>query len=100
VKELDYLWPDDDLATAALARLTDRINGYPSRPNQGTTPLRPHEARLLIALSHGLTSHEAAVVLGVPVETLKSQLKVVRRKLAAKTTPHAIARALRLRLID
>lgn len=57
------------------------------------------EARVLEALSRGLTREEAAVLLGIGLESVKSHLKRIRRVLRAKTTTHAVAQALRLGLI-
>lgn len=53
----------------------------------------------LEAISHGVGEDGAAVLVGVPLETLLDELATARRLLGAKDTPHAIAEALRRRLI-
>lgn len=57
--------------------------------------LEPFTLRVLNAISHGLTNAEAAVVLGISLDQVKTELARARRALAAKNTAHAIARAFR-----
>ena len=58
-----------------------------------------HELRVLTCLSHGLTLAQAAEVLGVGFETVRTQAKTARLRLGAKNTTHAVATALRLEMI-
>lgn len=53
------------------------------------------EARLLQAISFGLSDHEAADIVGVPYDTGQDHLRRARRVLAAKNTTHAVALAIR-----
>jgi DNA-binding NarL/FixJ family response regulator len=54
---------------------------------------------LLRLYSHGLTLPMVADERGVSCETVKSQTKLIRLKLAAKNTTHAVALAIRAGLI-
>jgi LuxR family transcriptional regulator len=61
--------------------------------------LTPQQARTLEAMSRGLNREEAADVLGITVESVKTHLRLARRALRAKTTTHACCEALRRGLI-
>lgn len=58
------------------------------------------EVEILRYLSHGLRVRDVARAKGVTYETVKSQLRLIYRKLAAKNMPHAIAIAIRHELIQ
>ena len=94
---LNKSWPDRDLQEDALFRLAKDINEATSREYE---ELAPMEKRALETISYGVGNDGAAVILGVGVETLKTQLHVARLKLGAKTTTHAVAIALRQGLIQ
>ena len=57
------------------------------------------ELMILRLYSHGLTRRMVADERQVSHETVKSQTEFIRAKLAAKTTTHAVAIALRAGLI-
>ena len=57
------------------------------------------ERMILRLYSHGLTRRMVADERGVAPETVKSQTEWIRLKLAAKTTTHAVAIAIRHGLI-
>ena len=102
--ELAQRWPDQDRRDDALLRLLLRTATQAERwclpnPRVPRDALNETERRALEAMSRGLTMTEAAVVLGVPLELLKSRLKMARRVLAAKNTTHACCEALRQGLI-
>lgn len=69
-----------------------------STPNR-SRELGAQELANLRWMSHGLTSVMVAELRGLSPETVKDQLEHTRQKLAAKNTTHAIAIAIRLRLI-
>lgn len=56
--------------------------------------LTPAERDTLRAMSHGMTDEEAGALLGVSRAAIKSRLILARRKLRAKNTTHAVARAI------
>lgn len=91
---------DRDLAAMRAAdngwvdRLIDGIATTPDR-----RPLTPAETQALVHASHGLETRESAVTCGRSYESVKKSLQVARRKLAAKNTAHAVALALRGKLI-
>lgn len=93
--ELEALWPDPARREDALERVTVRVGVGDLRRQE----LDRKDRDVLQAVSVGLTSIEAAEVLGVPHETVKDRLKACRRVLRAKTTTHACCEALRQGLI-
>lgn len=64
-----------------------------------TADLTGPELMALRCAANGLTGDETAEVLCKSRETVKTQLQDVRMKLAAKNTAHAVAIAVRHRLI-
>ena len=90
---LSELWPDPDRRSEALLSCLCHVYEYEPQV------LTPMETRTLEALSHGLENSEAAVVLGVTLESIKSHAKVARRKLRAKNSTAACCEALRQGLI-
>ena len=62
-------------------------------------PLTKAETRVIVCFSHGLSYRETADVLGLSVETIKTEAASGRRRLGAKTKAHACSRAIRLGLI-
>lgn len=65
-----------------------------------TNDLTPREVGLLQLLADGHTSETCATRLGLSVETVKERVKMIRRKLGAKNTPHAVAIAFRSGVLD
>lgn len=61
--------------------------------------LAPFHLRVLNAISHGLTEDEAAVVLGVTLESTHQHMTEARRALRGKNAAHTVARAIRYGLI-
>jgi DNA-binding CsgD family transcriptional regulator len=73
------------------------MSGFP--PEQNAT-LDPLEVAILRRLGlHGDTVHEAADHLGVSDRTVQYALHSARVKLQARTTPHAVAEAIRRGLL-
>ncbi len=56
--------------------------------------LTTREAQVLSLTAQGNTRRDVAVALQIGEETVKAHLDKARRKLGAKTTPHAIALAI------
>jgi len=61
--------------------------------------LTPRQADVLGLMARGLTALEVAALLGLTVETVKDHGKHARKRLGARNTAHAVAIALRHRLI-
>lgn len=88
-------WSDPERRDAALERVAAVVLGaYPRR-----LPPTPAERRVLLCLSHGMTTAMCADVLGVSPETVKAHTRSVRYRLAAKDTTHAVALAIRAGII-
>jgi Response regulator containing a CheY-like receiver domain and an HTH DNA-binding domain len=70
--------------------------GYP-------TPIRrelsERERQVILAASCGLTNEEIGVALGISINTILTHLKRINEKLAAKNRTHAVAIALREKII-
>ena len=92
---LDDLWIDDDRRDGALTRLWAKVTV--DAPQRGS--LTEAERLTLQAFASGCQRREAAVVLGVTPEAVKSRLLRARRTLGAKNTTHAVALAFRRGLI-
>jgi DNA-binding CsgD family transcriptional regulator len=60
-----------------------------------TLDLSPQQLRILTALAQGATYPTAAERFGVGTETVKTQTKLIREKLGARNTTHAVAIAIR-----
>jgi DNA-binding CsgD family transcriptional regulator len=60
-----------------------------------TLVLTPHQVRILDKLASGGTYPTVAAEAGISEETIKSQAKLIREKLGARNTTHAVAIAMR-----
>jgi DNA-binding CsgD family transcriptional regulator len=83
--------PDSDWCD----RMLDDMANQPETLN-----LSPTELRAINLASHGLGQQEAATAAGVSVQSMKTQRKYACRKLGVKGMTHAVAKALRLGLIQ
>lgn len=88
--DLEKEWGDKDKTAAALARIEAVIYSY-----QAPQDLTQMEKKVLTCFSYGLRYSEAAEVLGCGLETVKTHVRLINRKLAAKNTTHACCIALR-----
>lgn len=91
--------PDRLLGALGRAPVLDEaeINGYTAA--HGRSELTATELACLRGLSHGLTTGGVADLTGRGAETVKTQLRSARYKLAAKNSTHAVASAIRQGLI-
>ena len=62
--------------------------------------LTERECQVLTAMSYGMERKDAAALLGISLETVKTRLDHARRALRAKNTTHACCEALRRGLIQ
>jgi DNA-binding CsgD family transcriptional regulator len=103
-------WDDPDRRDDALDRIAAMVAVGKEMSDEQleeffreTQPKRlepsPGELNALIYSSQGLSAKEIAGELGLSRETVRTQLLIARRKLAAKNTTHACCIAIRLGLI-
>ena len=91
-------WVDALLRDMGRVPLMDERHSGVYAPRR--SELTAAEVRVVAAMSHGLTTEMSADLLGVAMETVKTQLKAARLRLRGKNTTHAVANALRLGLIE
>lgn len=82
--------PPNRIPDRALDRLTESMARV--RVNQSLA-LTQHELELLEAVANGSTIRQASALLGPAAETLKKRMMILRRKMAARTSEHAVALA-------
>lgn len=85
-------------ATFAAIRLQKLTAPNPNRLGKGTA-LTARELAVLRLLSNGKRMRETASLLGLGQETVRSHLKKAQAKLGVNDHTHAVAQAMRLRLI-
>jgi DNA-binding NarL/FixJ family response regulator len=83
----------DSSAWSALGQADDEAN-------RGSVQLSPREYEVLELLSHGLGNREVAADLGVSVETVKTHIEHLYKRLGVTTRTDAVAKALRAGIID
>jgi PAS domain S-box-containing protein len=90
-----YLW-------IAVPRLPSRQTERSRRPSEprGERDLTSRELEILQLLSDGLDNDEIAAELCISVETVKSHVRRLLKKLDAKSRTHAVAVALRRRIVE
>lgn len=89
------------LATAVLDALT--ANGFDyatATPRSAQVHLSPKQREVIKLASAGLTYPEMALVLGLTQGTVNIHMEKARSALGARNTPHAIAIAARLGILD
>ncbi len=87
--------PDGRYVDTALAmNLTAPVAG-PRRPNGTRQPLSQREHQVLQLIADGLENQAIANVLFVSVETVRTHVKSILRKLASRDRTHAVAVAFR-----
>ena len=85
-------------ATFAAIRLQQLVGSRPTRIGKGTV-LTPRELAVLRLASLGHQVKASAQLLELGEETVRSHLKKAQVKLGARNSNHAVAQAIRLRLI-
>ena len=85
-------------ATFAAIRLQQLVPAHVGRIGKRIT-LTPRELAVLRLTSHGHQGSKVAALLGIGEETVRTHLKNVQTKLGVRNRAHAIAQAIRLRLI-
>jgi LuxR family quorum sensing-dependent transcriptional regulator len=85
-------------ATFAAIRLQQLVGSRPTRIGKGTV-LTPRELAVLRLASLGHQVKASAQLLQLGEETVRSHLKKAQVKLGARNSNHAVAQAIRLRLI-
>lgn len=106
--------PDDDelrkRVRSGLRRIRDDFTEAHDLRSAGLFPhldrrgvelgaMSAREKEVLGAVSHGLSNGEIGVLFFISEETVKSHMRRIHRKLAAKNRTHAVAVAIRERLI-
>jgi DNA-binding CsgD family transcriptional regulator len=88
----------DEVIVERIAHDMRRISGLAEKNIPHWQPklrLTHGETRALAYAAAGYTTPQAARLLGLGDETLKTQLKAAREKLGARNTTHAVAIAIR-----
>jgi DNA-binding NarL/FixJ family response regulator len=91
---IEELWPDPDRRDDALLRCAIDV------ASDDHEALTPGQRKVLEAVSHGLGNQGAADALGLSIDSVKTQLQLASRSLAAKNATHACCIALRRGLIN
>jgi LuxR family quorum sensing-dependent transcriptional regulator len=89
------------LATVAMhaaLRLEELVRGN-LRDTARRPQVSPRELAVLRGASLGQTASETAKVLGLSVETVRTHMKSAQERLGARNSAHAVANAMRLRLL-
>lgn len=72
---------------------------HPSAPTSEESPLSPRERRVAAELARGAGVEEIATALCISPHTARTHVRNIRRKLGARTSAEAVARALTLGLV-
>jgi DNA-binding CsgD family transcriptional regulator len=86
-------------ATFAVIRLQKLVPNNPDRLGSSAPTLTPRELAVLRQMSLGFQVKDTAELLGLGEETVRSHLKKAQAKLGTCTRTHAVAQAIRRRLI-
>jgi len=87
-------------AAAGFAALRlEQILEYEPEPDEQSVHLTPRELAVLRLASLGRTTQEAAKLLGIGEETVRSHLKKAQEKLRARNRTHAASEAIRRHMI-
>ena len=86
------------VAMHAALRLEELVRAN-LRDTARRPPLSPRELAVLRGASLGQRASDTAKVLGISVETVRTHMKRAQQRLSARNSAHAVAEAMRLRLI-
>lgn len=97
-------WVDPKRRETAILRLAKKLGSFDAPHNDRSNittkqELSPAQLRTLEDFSHGLTAVEIAEKRFLSPWTVRSQMKVILRKLGAKNTVHAVSIAIRKGMI-
>lgn len=95
VKAIQTVYSDGRYLDAALAAAIAAPVAGPRRPNGPRQPLSQREHQVLQLIADGLENQAIANVLFVSVETVRTHVKSILRKLASRDRTHAVAVAFR-----
>lgn len=95
VKAIQTVHTDGRYLDAALAATLAAPVARPRRPNGPRQPLSQREHQVLQLISDGLENQAIANVLFVSVETVRTHVKSILRKLSSRDRTHAVAVAFR-----
>jgi DNA-binding NarL/FixJ family response regulator len=68
------------------------VTAEPAKAEWTPTPLSPREQSILELVAQGYTDDEIASEIGISTYTVKTHVRRVYEKLAAKNRPHAVTR--------
>lgn len=88
------------MSAAVAKRVLGLVAALPSTPTAEHEPLTAQELRVLGKLATGGTYEESADALGVSVNTLRTHVRNIYRKLSVGTRTEAVMSALRLGLLE
>lgn len=94
----------DDAVRSELSGLADRLAGVghrhePEQPRAPKPRLTARETDVLACISQGMSNSDAATLLGLSTETVKSYLRSAMRRLGASSRWEAVVTARRLGML-
>jgi DNA-binding NarL/FixJ family response regulator len=95
VKAIQAVHTDGRYVDAALSATLSSAAGRPRRLNSPHQPLSQREHEVLRLIADGLENQAIANILFVSVETIRTHVKSILRKLASRDRTHAVAVAFR-----
>ena len=95
IKAIQTVYTDGRYLDAALATALAAPVARPRQPNGPRMPLSQREHQVLQLIADGLENQAIANVLYVSVETVRTHVKSILRKLASRDRTHAVAMAFR-----
>jgi DNA-binding CsgD family transcriptional regulator len=97
VKGKDFVpFPDKLLRDLAKAPIVEHFD-FKSNPRR--KELTPREIQIVQLMSYGMGAKEIAASLCLSIDTIRQYTQRIRRKLAGKTNAHAVAIAIRMKII-
>jgi DNA-binding NarL/FixJ family response regulator len=95
VQAIHAVYTEGRYMDAALTATLTAPGGQPRRPTGPRQPLSQREHEVLRLIADGLENQAIADVLFVSVETIRTHVKSILRKLASRDRTHAVAVAFR-----
>lgn len=91
----DYTRLSKKLADMKEGKALPEENKFPNEPDQDTV-LTPREQEILYHITRGLTNKEISTATNLAVDTVKTHLRNIFRKLGVKNRTQAISRAIKM----